>query len=960
MKKMLPLLIFLVTASLMLAQSTEQQEWLRNFSYQQSILWNKGRLEAESLAVKLNLPVRMEYPDGTVIEIQGIQDGVPYYHMTDNTGSAKTISADKVITDNSLGIFSLNGSGQVIGLWEAGGIPRATHQELINRATLRDNGGSATQHATHTAGTLIASGVSPNAKGMSIAGQIDYYNSSNDLSELSAAGANGLRVSSHSYGQITGWRYNYFNDNRWVWFGNPAISQTEDYRFGLYTSTSQSWDLMLTNAPNLLVVKSAGNDRGEGPSPGTAHYVNPDNTVLYNTVRDYDGGVFGYDCINDPKGIAKNTLTVGAVNKVSDYTNPGSVVMSSFSGWGPTDDGRIKPDIVAAGVSLYSSSHESNTSYASLSGTSMATPSVAGSVGLLLQLQQELHGTTPLRSSTLKGLILHTADEAGQHPGPDYVYGWGLMNTFNAALMMKINKETIGAPFIKEELLNNGGQYQLQVQSNGTEPLKVTICWIDPPGTPPAASLNPPTIMLKNDLDIRITGPNATTFSPWVLDPANPSIAATRGDNIRDNVEQILIDNPVAGTYTITVTHKGTLVNNSQLFSLILSGNVIPVPNSVTLIAPANGATDVPINATLQWSIAERASRYEVQISTDNAFNTITYQNSKVQGVNLTLTSVLQGLQQYFWRVRAVNSGGNSAWSEVRSFSTVVSIPPAPVLYAPTSNSLNAPIEPVLSWSGSSLAERYWLRVSKNTLFTNIVFSDSTITDSSYTLDSLQEQQKYYWRVNAINSGGSSNSSAVNNFTTGLFAPSNLIATVLPANHVSLTWQDNSALETKFYILRKPSGGVYQILDSVLAANSTGYADTLPLAGPAYYTIYAANNVAASDSSNEALATIVSVNDGIHSGVPKQFVLSQNYPNPFNPATEISFALPWESHVKLMIYNALGEEVEELVNNTIKAGYYNFSWNAARLSSGTYFYSITAVSPEGNNITLTKKMLLIK
>ena len=120
--------------------------------------------------------------------------------------------------------------------------------------------------------------------------------------------------------------------------------------------------------------------------------------------------------------------------------------MSSFSGWGPTDDGRIKPDICANGVGLYSSYSGSDTQYASISGTSMATPNLSGSLLLLQQHYQNLFGTGSfMRSATLKGLVIHTADEAGSNPGPDYKFGWGLANMATAAQAITAAKANNGS-----------------------------------------------------------------------------------------------------------------------------------------------------------------------------------------------------------------------------------------------------------------------------------------------------------------------------------------------------------------------------------------------------------------------------------------------------------------------------------------------------------------------------------
>jgi len=100
-----------------------------------------------------------------------------------------------------------------------------------------------------------------------------------------------------------------------------------------------------------------------------------------------------------------------------------------------------------------------------------------------------------------------------------------------------------------------------------------TVAWTDPVGAVTTTNLlNNPSLKLIHDLDIRILK-GSTTYMPWVLDPANPSAAAVKGDNFRDNVERIEIDDVVPGeTYTIQITHKGILQRGSQVFSLILSG----------------------------------------------------------------------------------------------------------------------------------------------------------------------------------------------------------------------------------------------------------------------------------------------------------------------------------------------------------------------------------------------------
>ncbi len=314
------------------------------------------------------------------------------------------------------------------------------------------------------------------------------------------------------------------------------------------------------------MVQSAGNDRNDGPAPGTLHYVW--TGIQWDTstaVRSADGP---YDCLS-ATAVAKNVLTVGAVHKQPNYDGPASVQMSFFSSWGPTDDGRIKPDLVTAGVSLLSAASLNDDSYQFLSGTSMASPGVAGTLALLQQRYQQLRPGPPLRAASLKGLVLHTADEAGDHPGPDYRFGWGLLNATRAAdFLADLGDEH----HLYEAHLTSGQVFERPLFADGPAPLRITLSWTDLPGTPPPRSLNPTQRMLVHDLDVRLVAENGVTYQPYVLDPAQPGAAATTGDNIRDNVEQVYVATLPTGRYTVRVTHKGVLASQGQAFSLLISG----------------------------------------------------------------------------------------------------------------------------------------------------------------------------------------------------------------------------------------------------------------------------------------------------------------------------------------------------------------------------------------------------
>ena len=553
------MLVLLLLATSVVTGQINQPDYVQNTNYRnqansrvlQNIRdknaseWSERQIRIEKYANENRIQVRRELPDGNVIELVDVTNDFPWFYSTHNSGAATTTRADKLYTGGGMGL-NLDGSSlPSIGVWDAGSV-LTSHQEFDGRVTQADNSSSVSNHATHVSGTLIAKGVTAKAKGMAYGARLNAYDWTNDNSEMAEAAAGGMVISSHSYGYTYGW-------NGDKWYGNPTISKTEDYRFGFYSSYTKTWDDIAYNAPYYLIVKSAGNDRGNKGPDGSEYPA--------------DGGSDGFDCIGTD-AVGKNVLTVGAVNQVSSYTSPSSVSMYAASSWGPVDDGRIKPDVVGKGVFVYSTSGSSNSAYATMNGTSMATPNVAGTLALLQEHYMNLNGN-PMRSATLKGLVIHTADETGPAMGPDYMYGWGLVNGERAASV--ISARQVNDIVLQELQLKNGGSYQLELVSNGTEPLKASIVWTDPAGSVLSPSLDPTDRTLVNDLDLRISK-GTSNFYPWSLDPYNPSAAANRNmKNYVDNVEVVLIENPAPGNYTLTVSHEGYMSSN-QNFSLIITG----------------------------------------------------------------------------------------------------------------------------------------------------------------------------------------------------------------------------------------------------------------------------------------------------------------------------------------------------------------------------------------------------
>ncbi len=528
---------------------------------------NPNYLLAVKTANELGVPLISVLEDGTIIRVSGIsENGLLLFDQTDNANAAKTTQADELRVGGSSGL-NLSGKGITLGEWDGGAV-RGTHQELTGRVTQKDGATGLSSHSTHVAGTMIATGIDANARGMCDSASLDAYTFNNDDAEMAGA-ASGLILSNHSYGTVAGWG---FDGTDWYFYGDTSLSATEDYKFGYYDGAARSWDNIAYNAPYYLIVKSAGNDRGDGIAFG-GHYVRDGGQWVWSTTP--RGTVGPYDCVST-YGTSKNILTVGAVlDMPNPYVSPSSVSMSSFSGWGPTDDGRIKPDLVANGVSLYSTSATGNTNYYNSSGTSMSSPNATGSLGLVQEHYFNLKGVF-MKAATLKALAIHTTYEAGSNPGPDYSFGWGLLNVRKAA---DVITNTNNDNHIIEATLTASDTFSFDVSVDGTQPLRATIAWTDIPAIVRPAANDDTTRRIVHDLDLRlIHDSTGTVYMPYILDPANPSAAATTGDNNRDNVEQVYFATPLAGDYTVQVTHKGTLLNPTQDFGLIISGTLGSAP----------------------------------------------------------------------------------------------------------------------------------------------------------------------------------------------------------------------------------------------------------------------------------------------------------------------------------------------------------------------------------------------
>ena len=516
---------------------------------------------------------RWEGRGETLVEFQRIDAmGSPIYFTQTNERSAITISSHQLRPGEASGL-NLTGKELEIGVWD-GGILFDTHDFFQSRARNEDNG-SISAHSTHVAGTLAGNSSNDIYDGIALEANLKGYIWDDLESEILEAAENGMLLSNHSWSILSGWSYDATNV-RWVWLGQK--DETEDYKFGYYSPYTQSLDAVAQATPYHLMVRSVGNDRNEkGPPAGDPYYINNER---FTSFREVDGGEDGYDCI-PTIGTGKNVLTVGATFDIPQgYERPEDVVMTDFSAWGPTDDGRIKPDVVASGASVfsayYNSSQTNNTNLvASLTGTSMATPAVTGSLALLQEHYYNLSGGDYLRAASLKGLVIHTAEEAGNAEGPDYRFGWGLVNAWKASQVLT-EASTAFTSQLHEASLANQDSFVQDLYVSGKESFIATLTWNDLPGVPNtnlSTVLNNRSPMLVHDLDLRLINlASGEIYFPYILDPENPSAPAKQKDNSIDNVEKIFLPSPEPGAYRLQIFHKGVLQEASQDFSLFVSG----------------------------------------------------------------------------------------------------------------------------------------------------------------------------------------------------------------------------------------------------------------------------------------------------------------------------------------------------------------------------------------------------
>jgi hypothetical protein len=447
------------------------------------------------------------------------------------------------------GTRNLLGDGVNVGIWDAGEI--SPHLDFLPASRLNQiEFNSPQSHSTHCSGTILGRGlIDPRARGMAPNATLYSYNFNGNIqTEMAAAiPLYNLIVSSHSY-----------ND------GGAVTCNLNGTQIA-YTAVSRATDLNLNNFPTHLHCHSSGNNQTSCSG--------------------------GWMTITGTGKSAKNNIVVGSLTSLE--------ALSSFSSCGPVADGRIKPEITSMGSNVYSTYTPLN-AYATISGTSMSTPGVAGSITLLVQRYKQLNGNVVPPSSLIKNAMCNAAADLG-NPGPDYRFGFGRINDLGAVRILEQNRYAVNT-------ISTGNTFDVPITvPAGAARLKVMLNWNDPAAT---INANP---ALVNDLDLSVID-GATTTLPWILDKNNPGNIATRAVDNYSNIEQVTLNNPPAGAYTLRV--NGTAIpSGPQQYSLTW---VIDQPNIEITYPNGTESFNPGSNETITWDNAGVTGNQTVEYSLNN------------------------------------------------------------------------------------------------------------------------------------------------------------------------------------------------------------------------------------------------------------------------------------------------------------------------------------------------------
>ena len=373
---------------------------------------------------------------------------------------------------------------------------------------------------------------------------------------------------------------NHLDETMSLHFNDNVIVTNSSYSNGCgagYTTITRTVDQQIFDNPTLLHVFSAGNSNNQECGYGAG---------------DQWGNITG----GHKQG--KNVIATANLEADGDLTNSSSR--------GPATDGRIKPDISANGTAHISTSL--NNGYQSFGGTSGAAPGIAGVITQLHQAYREMNGGTTAESALLKAMVLNTANDLG-NVGPDYKFGWGHINGYRAIRTME--EERYFKTSVSQDSIQTHGLF---IPENVRQ-ARIMIYWSDNEGSTFAADA------LVNNLDARVVSPTGDVNLPWTLnsfpDPDSLDLPATTGIDSINNVEQIAINDPESGLYTIEV--EGTEVPFGTHDYFVVYEFTY---SDVKLIYPVGGEGFFPgQEERIHWDAFGDTSAFTLEYSIDEGVN---------------------------------------------------------------------------------------------------------------------------------------------------------------------------------------------------------------------------------------------------------------------------------------------------------------------------------------------------
>lgn len=415
---------------------------------------------------------------------------------------------------------------------------------------------------------------------------------------------------------------------------------------------------------------------------------------------------------------AKNVISVGATNR--------ELVLAEGSSRGPVRDGRLKPEIVASGIDIMGAIPENT--YKFDRGTSYAAPQVAGVLALLSERYKQLNAGANPRGDLMKALVVNGATDMGR-PGPDFQFGFGFLNA-SRSLAMVDDKRYVLQSMAAGALPKS---FTINVPPN-TAQLKVMLYYHDP-----KASAAAPT-QLVNDLDLKVVEPSGSfVHLPMVLDPSPTGVTkfAAEGLDRTNNIEQVLVDNPTPGTYTVTVS-QFTVPLGPQDYVVVYDF----VPNEVKLRFPhTNAAVADNTDLYIYWDAQiDMASMAKIDFSADNGMSWVTI-----------APSVPPTHRHFKWSVPTLNSGECKV--RVSRGSLIDESGPFVINTKPTLSltTQQCPGYIAVNWTSVPAAEKYYLLLKKGPHFQIVDSVNAPIT--TYVYKGLNPNETYYLSVQPVLDG---------------------------------------------------------------------------------------------------------------------------------------------------------------------------------------------------------------